>query len=182
MTGVRKPSDPPVTIDWCRDPARAPGIAAFFVAHAGHEYISHSELQTGRAEAADCWDGDLLARVEAEARQAIAAGREGGAGSHCALALDQERVVGLAFLRFATDDSPPFGVIEDLLIDGGWRGQGLGQRFMLWIEAQCRRQGCRRLFLESGIRNHRAHAFFERRGFARTSVVMARDLSAPGDS
>jgi hypothetical protein len=33
-----------------------------------------------------------------------------------------------------------------------------------------------RLFLESGVLNHRAHEFFERQGFRQASIVMMRDL------
>jgi GNAT superfamily N-acetyltransferase len=45
-----------------------------------------------------------------------------------------------------------------------------------WIAAEARAHGIRRLFLESGANNERAHAFFEREGFRPTSVVMMKSL------
>ena len=114
--------------------------------------------------------------------EAVAAVLEEGAGPRCALALSRERIVGLALVRFSLEGEPRFGVVEDLLVEPRWRGRGMGHRFMEWIEAQCRHRGCRRLFLESGIGNDRAHAFFEREGFAPISVVMARELRSPEEA
>ncbi len=48
-----------------------------------------------------------------------------------------------------------------------------------WITAEAMRFGCARLFLESGVQNHRAHEFFEREGFAICSVVMMKPLTPP---
>lgn len=158
---------------WCGDPARAGDIARFFVAHADPSYISHSEMQFGRAGAPGRWSEALGAKIEADAERAIAGG---AGGMRCALAQAGAAIVGLAFVRFVADAPSPFVVLEDLLVDPRRRGQGLGRRFIAWLVPQARAEGHARLFLESGVGNQAAHRFFETEGFAQTSIVMMRDL------
>jgi N-acetylglutamate synthase-like GNAT family acetyltransferase len=50
---------------------------------------------------------------------------------------------------------------------------------MAMIEAEARSRGVAWLFLESGVRNHRAHGFFETAGFATVSHVFGKPLT-PG--
>jgi len=42
--------------------------------------------------------------------------------------------------------------------------------------AEARLRDIRRLFLESGLQNERAHHFFEQEGFHAVSVIMMRSL------
>ena len=160
---------------WCRDPAMAEAVAAFFVAHVDPSYISHSELQFGRAAAADRWAEDLAARVRGEAERAIAA-PDRLTGQRLALMRRGGSLHGLAFVSINDAAPRPFATLDDLVIDRDGRGAGGGGVLLDWVAAQCRAAGCSRLFLESGRDNARAHHFFERRGFVQTSIVMARDL------
>ena len=59
-------------VGWCTDPAMASDVARFFVAHADPAYISHAELQGGRALGPGRWSPDLEARIAREAARAIA--------------------------------------------------------------------------------------------------------------
>ena len=43
------PTAPRLAIAWCGDPGMADAITGFFVAHVDAAYISHQELQEGRA-------------------------------------------------------------------------------------------------------------------------------------
>lgn len=163
----------PIDARWCDDPGWAPAVARLFAAHATPSYISHSELQGGRAAAPGRWAADIEARVAREAA-AVVAGDPGHRG--LALLLDGGALAGFAFVSFATDAAVPFATLDDVLLAPERRGRGAGRLFLDWIAAECRAHGCRRLFLESGLGNHRAHRFFEDRGFAQTSIVMMRDL------
>jgi GNAT superfamily N-acetyltransferase len=85
-------------------------------------------------------------------------------------------LVGLSFVTFAGSAPVPFAIVEDLIVDPARRNCGLGKAMMDWIVAEALSRDIRRLFLESGLRNKRAHDFFEREGFHPTSVVMMRSL------
>lgn len=167
---------PPGTIAWCRDAGVADAVAALFVAHADPTYISHSELQIGRAIDGGTWAADLGERVR---RLAVrSAGLENGPvdGIRLATLSSGGRLAGFAFVAFLHGPAAPYAVLEDLLVAPDARGQGDGARFLDWIRGECRARGMRRLYLESGAGNHRAHAFFERQGLRQTSVVMMQDL------
>ena len=164
-------------IRWCVDPDEAADVAPFFVAHASHSYISHSELQFGRATAPDRWSDDLEATVARDARSAAANGAaDAPAGQRLAVARTDDGLVALAFVTFAPDAPTPFAILDDLLVSPLARGQGLGRVMLDWVAAACRSRGLQRLFLESGADNDRAHHFFEAQGFAQVSIVMMRDL------
>jgi diamine N-acetyltransferase len=46
-----------------------------------------------------------------------------------------------------------------------WQGTGAGARLMDWVLDEARRRGAEELWLSVFIDNHRARAFYERRGF-----------------
>lgn len=167
--------DPTPTCGWCREPAAAEAVAAFFVANVETRYISHAELQSGRAAAAGRWADDLADRVRGEAEWAIAA-PERLVGQRLALLRRGPTLRGLAFVSFNDTAPQPFATLEDLIVARDARGEGSGRVLLDWVSAQCRGAGFSRLFLESGRDNARAHHFFEREGFVQTSIVMARDL------
>lgn len=158
-----------VVIDWCRDPALAEPIARFFVDNADPAYISHGEIMFGRALGPGQWAGDLFEQVAAEARAAVDDPSES-----FAVALLDGAILALAEVSFV--DRHGFAVLNDVLVSRAARGMGLGQRLLNWIEDECRKRGIKRLFLESGIGNDRAHEFFEHRGFVKTAVTMMREL------
>jgi ribosomal protein S18 acetylase RimI-like enzyme len=166
-----------LNIAWCDDSGMADAIARFFVAHAPTSYISHSELQWGRAVTPDRWSDRLHAVIREEADEALAR-RADGTGRSVALARIGQELVGLAFVSFepAGAQTGPFAVLDDVIVSSAGRGQGVGQALLDWIVAESRRWKLARIFLESGADNARAHAFFERRGFRTTSIVMMLDL------
>ena len=58
-------------IDWCKDPAEIDQIAAFFARNVTRSYISHSELQFGRAIAPDKWFPNLETVLKAEIEERV---------------------------------------------------------------------------------------------------------------
>ena len=167
----------PMAIEWCRDPGLASEVARFFIAHAEPSYISHSELQFGRASIPGRWSDDLEARIADEAQRAIANGvADASAGQRLAVVREDGLLTAMAFVTFVPEAATPFAILDDLLVGSPSRGEGFGRAILDWIVAACRRRGLRRLFLESGLANHRAHHFFKQQGFAQTSIVMMREL------
>jgi GNAT superfamily N-acetyltransferase len=161
---------------WCSTPDIAEQVAAFFVDYAETSYISHSELQIGRAVTLHAWADDVRARVHRLVLRAIATSPDALEGMRLATLMCGGRLEGFAVVAFAGGAGKPYASLEDLLVIPDSRGHGLGKRFVEWISQECRARGMHRLYLESGVRNHRAHEFFGRQGFQQTSVVMMRDL------
>ncbi len=165
------------SIDWCRDSARAAEAACFFIANIDPSYISHGEIQGGRAVSATHWSPLLADRIHNEVAVMIAGGPD-CSEPHCrALALCEHdgTIAGLAMVSFVRSDVP-HAVLDDLVVDREMRGRGIGPQLLHWIEEQCVARGMKRLFLESGACNTQAHRFLGREGFALTSHVMMKEL------
>jgi GNAT superfamily N-acetyltransferase len=170
-----------LTIRWCADPAVAAELATFFAANITPDYISHSELQSPRALDIGVWRPDIAIQVLDEITDRIT--REGGTitpGTESYPVMEARidgRLVGVALVSFFLAPAVvPYAVLEDITVDRTMRDRGIGKALIAWIDAEATRAGCARIFLESGIANHHAHALFERVGFSPCSVVMMKPL------
>ena len=67
-------------------------------------------------------------------------------------------------------------VIEDLVVDPAYRAHGIGAKLVSWAEEHARAAGISWLFLESGLHNEGAHAFFEKHGFHPMSKVFSKRI------
>lgn len=169
-----------LTIAWLDDPARARELARFFADNADAAYISHSELQGPRALDVGAWNPDLVNVVAEEIAERADTARSfrapGEPVNPVLVAHSGGRLAGLAFVSFFREAMNPYVVVEDIIVDSASRGEGLGHGIMAFIDGEARKAGCKRLFLESGLGNDKAHHFFERLGFHQTSIVMMKKL------
>jgi GNAT superfamily N-acetyltransferase len=165
-----------LSIAWCDTPKRASELADFFAANVGSDYISHAELQGGRALSPTEWRPDLREVLQAEIEPRLVAGVPGPDSKPIAIAEQDGALAALVYVTFAGGAPVPFAIVEDLIVAPAMRGQGVGKAVLDWIAVEARAQGIRRLFLESGITNRRAHDFFEREGFRSVSMVMMKSL------
>ena len=169
--------DNALSIRWAEQPALAAHVADFFCAHASPDYISHAELQGGRALAPGCWHPDVQKMIHAQAQRILKQATHDGTADGIACAWLEGKLVGIAFVSFRTTAHlGRFAVLEDLIVASTVRGTGIGQQFIEWIAQRVKGYGVKRLFLESGLSNAGAHGFFARAGFQQTSIVMMRDL------
>jgi GNAT superfamily N-acetyltransferase len=164
------------TVAWCGTPSRAAELATFFARNVEADYISHAELQGGRALSPTEWRPNLIEILHTEIDARLATTPSGPTGQLIAVAEDGSALLALAFVTFADTAPVPFAIVEDLIVAPETRGRGIGKAMLDWIAEEAQARGIRRLFLESGANNRRAHAFFEREGFHPTSVVMMREL------
>jgi GNAT superfamily N-acetyltransferase len=168
-----------MTIDWCCDVRRSRELAAFFAEHVDYRYISHSELQGLRAVSPERWRDDLPDVLNAEIEPRLRQTGAGAPGRVSRPVLVAERagvLLGLSLVTFAGAAEVPYATVEDLIVEPAMRSQGVGKAILDWIVEEARRREIGRLFLESGVRNERAHHFFEQEGFHVVSVVMMRSL------
>jgi len=85
-------------------------------------------------------------------------------------------VVGMGIVALELDGQTRYAVLEDVVVDGTQRGQGLGRWLLAKLMGLLRDMGVQSMFLESGVRNERAHSFFHVAGFTTVSVVMRKEL------
>jgi GNAT superfamily N-acetyltransferase len=166
-----------IRVGWCNDRNEIDRLAEFFARNVTQSYISHSELQFGRAEAPDKWIDNLVAKFRTEIAERVPCAP--GATLRVASAYSSDELIGIAYVTFNTSVPIAFMVLEDIVVDRAQRGSGFGQTILDWVFAQGRREGIKRAFLESGKDNHDAHHFFERNGFHQVSIVMMADLAEP---
>jgi GNAT superfamily N-acetyltransferase len=134
-------------------------------------YVSHGEIQMGVATG----DGSPAPGGQEKWRRYIAAKIAGPLFR--VLVHEQEgEIDGFIVLEVGEDGDAPFGVICDLLVLPGARGSGTGSALLADGFAWLRSRGVSAFYLESGIHNHHAHAFFQRHGFRTVSHVFRRDI------
>ena len=68
------------------------------------------------------------------------------------------------------------GKLSAIVVDGAWRGQGIGRALVDAVEAEARRRGCVLLFLTTNVRRRDAHAFYRALGFEETGRRFAKPL------
>ena len=69
----------------------------------------------------------------------------------------------------------PAGVIQDVIVDPGFRGRGVGRMLLEATLAELAARGASQVVLTTAERNEEAQRLFARAGFRRTMVEMTRD-------
>lgn len=165
-------SDVPMHLSWDKTRDTLSAAAAFASATIGDDtaYISHGEIQAGLSSDAEHWQPDL-ATLYAEDFSALDDDRD------LLTAYDSMgSIVGIAVIAWAESSRRRFAVLEDMAIDPARRSTGIGTGLIEAITNRVMERGVDWLFLESGVRNLRAHVFFERAGFKMLSHVFAKNL------
>ena len=163
-------------ISFCMNVKKAHELARFFFKNVDPSYISHSEMQYGRAVGRNRWSPRLLDLLK---KEFAALARSSGAGKDSFRLVQAEAdgaLVGVAVVEFNNQSIRPFAVIEDLMVSRKLRRAGIGGRMLEWIEAQAVKRKIPELYLESGINNNSAHQFFEKHRFGAVSKVMMKRL------
>jgi len=103
------------------------------------------------------------------------------------VAIRDNRIVG-TFALLVMDNlghqGAPSGVIEDVLVDPQYQGQGIGKAMVRHALRVCGGKGCYKVTLSSNLKRERAHAFYESLGFERHgySFKVMIDSSFPADA
>jgi GNAT superfamily N-acetyltransferase len=117
----------------------------------------------------------LIAALGYDVSEAEVRARLADAG---ALVADQEGVIGVLTTNVMTvlHRPRPVGRISMLVVAEAARGRGIGAALVAAAERQLRDRGCGLIEVTSNARRERAHAFYERLGYERTSFRFARTL------
>lgn len=165
---------PDIEIRWATASDDPVLLAAFFRECLDTSYISHSELQEGRATTPTAWSASLTALLVADIAKLCTVPSDEG---RVAVAYRETELVGLAVLTLHLSGPSPWCVLEDLVVKPSARHLQIGAQLIGWLEKQAAVFGATRSFLESGIQNAGAHRFFHRQGYRDCSIVMMKDLT-----
>ena len=86
------------------------------------------------------------------------------------------RVVGLCTVQIliSTAEGGLVGLVEDLVVDSGFRGRGIGRLLLEHIEAWSSGRGATRLQLLADRTNVSALGFYDKRGWESTRLICLR--------
>ncbi|MEO6151533.1 MAG: GNAT family N-acetyltransferase [Croceibacterium sp.] len=124
------------------------------------DLIGQLEYQASAADVAD-----RLVQIRGEGRDVLVAELDG-------------RVVGCltTSLMRVLHRPAPVGRIAMMVVAEGLRGRGIGARLVRAAEAALAAHGCYMIEVTSHARRTQAHRFYEKLGYAKTSVRLARAL------
>ncbi|MBR6886747.1 MAG: GNAT family N-acetyltransferase [Bacteroidales bacterium] len=160
----------------------APALADIFIGHisAHPEYISHGELQMGVGEGF-VLDGAFVTRPSADAREKwmeyilLHIDTPSLASVFKAVSEDGQ-ILGFTVADIEEDGDAPFGMVCDILVSEDCRGKGVGGLLLDSAISWLNGMGVKDIYLESGKDNHKAHHFFEKRGFMHVSQIFKKVL------
>ncbi len=105
-----------------------------------------------------------------------------GNGYGCVAAFAGDRCLGIAGLWFGTRFwCGRYVDIDNVIVAEPWRGQGIGQALIGWIEDYARQKGCEKVVLDAYTTNERAHAFYARLGYRVVGLHFDKDLKPAGN-
>lgn len=177
------PGNNRVTVSWLRDSRQYAVVTGVFLSAIHDDYPSHGDIMEGRAENSDRWVEDL---AEVHAHELAEVDLRGGLfdrpGIRVAMAEEHGQLVGFAMVAHVAVDvgrrqPVVYARLDDIVVAPGHQGLGIGTALVSWVESELVKVSVTRVFLESGIRNTRAHKFFNRHGYTTTSVTMMKDLT-----
>ena len=152
----------------------APILADLFIGHitAHPEYISHGEVQMGVGS----FDSTMVASPSADARakwmKYITVHIQDTASAQVwKVEAEDGTIAGFCVADIEEDGDAPFGMVCDVLVKEDYRGHGAGEALLNTAIAWLRSRGVKDIYLESGLNNHAAHRFFEKRGFTHISEI-----------
>ncbi|MEK7339429.1 MAG: GNAT family N-acetyltransferase [Verrucomicrobiota bacterium] len=83
------------------------------------------------------------------------------------LAKERDRILGRAYLYVMFNDlhKEPFGLMEDVFVEEGSRGEGIGSKLVNMVIAEAKKQNCYKLICTSRTGKPKVHSLYEKLGF-----------------
>ncbi len=97
-------------------------------------------------------------------------------GAYIIVAVDADYVVGMATLQtlVSTAEGGRVGLVEDVVVDREYRGNGIGSALLNHLRAWARENSLGRLQLAADCGNGAALEFYRSRGWKQTQLVILR--------
>lgn len=129
-------------------------------------YISHGEIQMGLS-----YDGETLAPDAKEKWLQYLERLTGRDKSYIYVLEDKGKIVGFTIFGIEDDYDKAYGVLYDILVIDEYRGTGASSKLYQSTIDKLKSEGVKDCYLESGVGNHSAHSFFEKKGFKHVSNI-----------
>ena len=99
------------------------------------------------------------------------------------LAEDEGRIAGLLSLSFRHTlfHPAPSALIDELVVEQGHRGRGIGQQLMAEAIERCRTAGCCEIEVSTERSNEAAQKFYRQQGFSHEAVLFELEFGEDGD-
>lgn len=137
-------------------------------------YISHGEIQMGIA-----LDTENLADDFIEKWKAYLDNQMLQFGDTVLIYEQDADIKGFIIGEIDCDRADDYGVICDLVVNPSSRNMGIGDALINTILDIFYSKNVVDIYLESGINNHTAHAFFEKKGFKKVSSIFMLNNKQP---
>lgn len=164
-----------LSFKWLDELSETEKLTTLFINNSKENYISHSEIQEGRAYNDKTWANDILAMLTSEFNEAIK--NELFYHSNIVAAYYDNNLVAFALVEYKTSPNGSYAVLSDIIVDKNYRKNKIGENLLKWIVAQLNKNNIKSLFAESNIQNNPAHQFLVENGFKPLSKVFKQDLS-----
>lgn len=158
---------------WVDAQGQVDDAADFFLANVDASYISHGEVQSGRALDLSTWSEDARKILINEFSKCL----KPDSNHYLGVAWYHGKPTCLAYIQVVRTRKIRFAILEDIVTSKELRGQGLGTALYSWLEEQMKLRGVTQMFLETGLHNSSAHPFLKARGFEDCSLVMTKRLT-----
>jgi N-acetylglutamate synthase-like GNAT family acetyltransferase len=161
-------------------------IVDFFISNTDGTFISHGEIQCGRAPSLDGWSSNLHDVLLKEMRSLSGQRFDTHCrqdSAHCLLALDERdgqtgELCAIVNVAFQYSQQAPVCILDDIIVNAGMRGRGIGIKLFRELERICDQKEIAFIFLESGAKNEVAHEFFDRVGCTLASFHYVKPVTS----
>ena len=148
-------------INFLVDISKVDTLVEIFTNNVGIEYITHIEIEEGRAVSLDKWAHDIKDVLREELIESCKELRV------IAISIEDE-ISGFALLKFDEDSI----IVEDIVV----YQKGLGKELMNWIEDYAKRMGFNKLIGHVGCTNEVAKSFMNRLGFQEQTITYIKEI------
>jgi len=102
-------------------------------------------------------------------------------GYQCAAAFAGDYCIGVAGIWLGTRFwGGRYLDVDNVIVDLQYRGTGIGQQLMDWVERYAHREGCEIMVLDAYVTNDLAHKFYQRNGYQIVGYHFVKSLRSTG--
>ena len=151
-----------ITTEWLEEIEKIDELVDIFLNNVGPEYITHIEIEEGRAVDLNVWSENLRYILKQELEHCIK-------NKNRIPIIKVDNVIkGYALLKINYKTI----IIEDIVVSE----KGLGSKLMDFIERAAFEEGMDRIIGDIGIKNERAKRFMDKLGFEKQTIVYSKKI------
>ena len=149
---------------WLRDETKIDELVDLFLKNTTEEYITHIEIQEGRADEDGTWSANLRDTLKFQFYVAIKKNN-----ILVAIDIDKDTILGFISVLYNEDN---IITIEDIVSTQ----KGIGTELLSVIEEKARRYDYKTIVGDVGPNNERAKRFMEANGYTAKTIVYTKNI------